>query len=143
MSSHPLLLVSLGVASRLCSGGVALLALFAGLHGRTFSEKFGADVVSHAGVRLGNVQTYANAGDTVRFGYRRPSDFGVELARGASLGGSLTDDSDPRVSLFHKFSLFAFGAVDGRAVARDLFLGGNTFRSSRSVSKESFVADVS
>jgi hypothetical protein len=38
---------------------------------------------------------------------------------------------------------FIFGAVDGRAVARDIFLDGSTFRDSRSVNKEPFVADIS
>ena len=36
-----------------------------------------------------------------------------------------------------------FRSADGRAVARDLFLDGNTFRRSRSVNKEYLVADVS
>ena len=36
-----------------------------------------------------------------------------------------------------------FGAVDGRAVARDIFLDGNTFKDSPSVDKEPFVADLS
>ena len=33
--------------------------------------------------------------------------------------------------------------LDWRAVARDIFLDGNTFRDSRSVNKEPFVADIS
>jgi hypothetical protein len=59
------------------------------------------------------------------------------------VGGTPTDDLDPRVSFRHNFSLFIFGAIDGRAVAHDIFLDGNTFRESRSVNKEPFVADLS
>jgi hypothetical protein len=94
-------------------------------------------------VSLGNVQTYANAGGTLRLGLNLPSDFGVQLARPGSVGGSPADDLDPRVALDRNFSLFIFGAADGRAVARDIFLDGNTFRASRSVDKKPFVADLS
>jgi lipid A 3-O-deacylase len=113
------------------------------LYGRSLLEYYGIDLVPHAGVSLGNVQTYANAGGTLRLGYNLPSDFGVELARPGSVGGAPTDDLDPRVSLTRNFSIFAFGAGDGRAVAHDIFLDGNTFRSSRSVNKNPFVADLS
>ncbi len=110
---------------------------------RALSQRLGVDLIPHIGVSLGNVQTYANGGATVRLGLDLPSDFGVQLARAGSVGGTPTDDLDPRVSLTRNFSFFLFAAADGRAVARDLFLDGNTFRDSRSVDKEPFVADVS
>ncbi len=102
----------------------------------------GVDLVPHLGVSLGNVQTYANTGATARFGFNLPSDFGVQLIRPGGGGSSPIDDLDPRVSLRKNFSVFLFGAVDGRAVARDIFLDGNTFRASRSVDKETLVADL-
>ena len=40
------------------------------------------------------------------------------------------------------FGAYVFAGVDGRAVARNLFLDGNSFVSSRSVSKLSLVGDV-
>ncbi|MBL9186192.1 MAG: lipid A deacylase LpxR family protein [Opitutaceae bacterium] len=113
------------------------------LYARALVETLGIDLVPHAGLSLGNVQAYANAGGTVRFGLNLPSDFGVQLARPGSVGGTPADDLDPRVALDRNFSVFAFGAADGRAVARDIFLDGNTFRSSRSVDKEPFVGDLS
>jgi hypothetical protein len=113
------------------------------LYARALYQTLGLDLVPHAGATLGNVQTYANAGGTLRLGLNLPSDFGVQLARPGSVGGSPTDDLDPRVALDRNFSLYLFGAADGRAVARDIFLDGNTFRDSRSVPKESFVADLS
>jgi lipid A 3-O-deacylase len=113
------------------------------LYGSAVFQRLGVDLVPHAGVSLGNIQTYANAGGTVRLGLNLPSDFGVQLARPGSVGGSPADDLDPRVALDRNFSIFAFAAIDGRAVGRDIFLDGNTFRSSRSVSKEAFVADFS
>jgi hypothetical protein len=113
------------------------------LYARALYQILGVDLVPHAGASLGNVQTYANAGGTLRLGVNLPSDFGVQLARPGSVGGTPTDDLDPRVALRRNFSLFVFGAVDGRAVVRDIFLDGNTFRDSRSVHKEPFVADIS
>ena len=113
------------------------------LYARALFQTLGVDLIPHAGASLGNVQAYANAGGTLRLGFNLPSDFGVQLARAGSVGGTPTDDLDPRVALDRNFSLFVFGAADGRAVARDIFLDGNTFRSSRSVNKDPFVADLS
>lgn len=113
------------------------------LFARALAQRVGVDLIPHVGASLGNVQTYANGGATARLGLDLPSDFGVQLARAGSVGGTPTDDLDPRVSLTRNFSLFVFAAADGRAVARDLFLDGNTFRDSRSVDRENFVADVS
>jgi len=113
------------------------------LYARALYQILGIDLVPHTGVSLGNVQTYANAGGMLRLGFNLPSDFGVQLARPGSVGGTPTDDLDPRVALHRNFSLFTFGAVDGRAIARDIFLDGNTFRDSRSVNKEPLVADLS
>jgi len=113
------------------------------LYARALYQTLGIDLIPHAGASLGNVQTYANGGGTLRFGLNLPSDFGVQLGRPGSVGGTPTDDLDPRVSLKHNFSLFVFGAADGRAIARDIFLDGNTFRDSRYVDKEYFVADLS
>lgn len=100
----------------------------------------GADLVPHLGFSLGNVQTYANAGATGRVGFNLPSDFGVNLIRAAGLSNSPVEDVDPR--LRGSVSVFIFGGVDGRAVARDLFLDGNTFKDSPSVDKKTWVGDA-
>jgi lipid A 3-O-deacylase len=113
------------------------------LYERTVSGTLGADFVPHAGASLGNVQTYANTGATVRLGFHLPSDFGVELIRPGGNGNSPLDDRDPRVVPGHQRSFFIFAAGDGRAVARDIFLDGNTFKASPHVDKRPFVADLS
>jgi hypothetical protein len=41
------------------------------------------------------------------------------------------------------FSWYLFAAVEGRAVARNIFLDGNTFEDSRSVDKKPLVGDLS
>jgi hypothetical protein len=112
------------------------------LYARALSGALGADLVPHAGFSLGNVQTHANAGLTMRLGFNLPSDFGVDLIRGGAAPGAPLDDDDPRVAARGLPSFFVFGGVDGRAVARDIFLDGNTFRSSRSVDREPLVGDA-
>jgi lipid A 3-O-deacylase len=112
------------------------------LYGRTFGETLGFDFIPHVGASLGNVQTYANAGGLVRLGFNLPSDFGVDLIRGGGAVNAPVDDDDPRVSKERNWSFFVFGGVDGRAVARDIFLDGNTFRDSPSVDKKNFVGDA-
>ncbi len=97
-------------------------------------QGWGADLIPHAGLSLGNVFTYANAGTEVRAGWRLPSDFGSNLIRPS--GDSNADAPPPA------FAAFIFGAVDGRAVARDITLDGNSFRHSPSISKKNFVADA-
>lgn len=109
---------------------------------RTFGETIGLDFVPHVGASLGNVQTYANAGGVVRMGFNLPSDFGVDLIRGGGAVSTPANDKDPRVSATRHWSFFVFGGVDGRAVARDIFLDGNTFRDSASVDKKNFVGDA-
>ena len=112
------------------------------LYARAFNRHLGIDLIPHAGFSLGNVQTFANAGGTLRLGFNLPSDFGVSMIRGASLPNGPTDDDDPRVSATRDWSFFVFGGADGRAVARDIFLDGNTFKDSPSVDKKPFVGDA-
>ncbi|MBI4633533.1 MAG: lipid A deacylase LpxR family protein [Deltaproteobacteria bacterium] len=103
----------------------------------------GFDCIPHLGVAVGNVYTGANLGGQVRFGWNLPNDFGTYLIRPGSDSSSPLDDADPR--LFHPFRRFGvhlFLAVDGNAVARNIFLDGNTFRDSHSVNKKPFVADL-
>ncbi len=102
----------------------------------------GFDCISHMGIAAGNVYTGANLGGQVRFGWKLPNDFGTYLIRPGSDSSAPVDDEDPRFfSPFHRFGIHIFFAVDGNAVARNIFLDGNTFRSSHSVDKKPFVAD--
>jgi hypothetical protein len=111
-------------------------------YARALNDTLGIDFLPHGGFSLGNVQTYANLGATLRFGFNLPSDFGVQLARGGAIGASPSNDLDPRVAPDRSVSLFFFGAADGRAVAQDIFLDGNTWKEGGpSVEKERFVAD--
>lgn len=93
----------------------------------------GADFLPHAGISLGNIFTHANVGVQTRVGWRLPADFGTNLIRPS--GDSNSRRRPP-------WSWFGFFAWEGRAVARDATVQGNTFRHSPGVEIESLVQDI-
>jgi lipid A 3-O-deacylase len=98
----------------------------------------GFDVIPSIGITAGNVFSYANAGFLVRFGQSLSSTWGPTRVRPATSGASFFA-SNPAGPPFG-FALFA--GVEGRAVARNIFLDGNSFSTSPSVTKKVFVGDV-
>jgi len=93
------------------------------------------DLTPHIGGALGNVYTYANAGMTLRYGKRLPLDYGPPRIQPSVPGSGFFAPTD-------KFTWYLFAGVEGRAVARNIFLDGNTFKDSRSVDKEPLVGDL-
>jgi len=91
------------------------------------------DAVPRAALVLGNVNTHASLGGSVRLGRQLPDDFGHDLIRAGS------GDVAPPVAGWHGY---LFASADVRAVARNLFLDGNTWRASHSVRKRPVVADL-
>lgn len=98
---------------------------------------FAVDATPHAGFALGNVFTYANTGAMLRFGQNLPTDYGP-LRVQPSLPGSGYFEPSQHGSI----GWYLFAGVDGRAMAHNIFLDGNTFRDSRSVDREVFVGDA-
>lgn len=96
---------------------------------------WGLDITPSLGASLGNVYTHAALGTMVRFGYDLPADYGPPIIPPA-LGGS--DFFVPSTS----FGWYVFAGLEGRAVARNIFLDGNTFGNSQSVDKEPFVGGL-
>lgn len=74
----------------------------------------------------GNVDTHLGAGAQLRFGYNVPNEFEV-----------------PRHPTQPGWGAYVFSGVEGRWVIRNLFLDGNSFRSSHSVEKEPLVGSLS
>jgi len=96
----------------------------------------GVDVTPHVGLNVGNVNTDASTGITFRLGYDLPADYGPPRIR-PSLPGS--DFFIPTKQL----GGYLFTTLGERAVARNIFLDGNTFRSGGPhVDKERFVGSV-
>ena len=93
------------------------------------------DFTPHIGAALGNVFTYGSGGLTVRYGRILPQDYGPPRIQ-PGLPGS--GDFSPK----NDFGWYLFAGIVGRAVARNIFLDGNTFRESRSVDKKPFVGDL-
>jgi hypothetical protein len=106
------------------------------------NSRFGWDVIGHSGITIGNIRTHLNAGAEFRFGWALPDDFGTSAIRPG--GENSTPDSawDPRFYGDDKWGLHFFGAFDIRLVGQDIFLDGNSFKTSHSVAKESFVAEA-
>jgi hypothetical protein len=91
------------------------------------------DLTPTAGVTLGTLRDEVRAGLIVRVGNQLNGDYGPPRVR-PSLSG---------VEQFYNrsFAWSLFAGVEGRAVARDLFLDGNTFRDSAHVERIPYVAD--
>lgn len=104
------------------------------LYHPTFRKRFCVDAITHSGFALGNVMTYLNAGLELRAGWNIPRSFAVSFIRPAA--STWTEQ-------ISGFSIYLFGVANGRFVIRDIFLDGNSFRSSHHVDKEPWVADLS
>lgn len=95
----------------------------------------GLDFSPYIGGSLGNVHTYLSGGGIFRIGFDLPQDYGPPLLSPSMAG---TNFFVPAT----KFGWYLFAGFEGRAVARNIFLDGNTFRKSRSVDKRYFVGDL-
>jgi lipid A 3-O-deacylase len=99
------------------------------------------DLLSHTGVVLGNVRTGADAGVEVRLGYNIPMDFGSDVIRpGAGVSAPVPIFGYPHTP---DFGVHLFAGTRAEAVFRNIFLDGNTFKSSHSVDKKPLVAEFS
>lgn len=102
--------------------------------GTPVRQGFGFDAAPHIGGSLGNIHTHAATGIGLRIGYNLPDDFGPSGIR-PSLPGSAFFKQD-------SVGFYLFGGVEGRAVLRNIFLDGNTFKDSQDVEKIPFVGDI-
>lgn len=98
---------------------------------------FDFDMISHAGFALGTVYTYANTGATVRVGTGLNADYGPPRIRPSVPGSDFI-----KLKGAPDLSVYAFAGVEGRAIARNIFLDGNTFVDSHSVDKYPYVGDI-
>jgi hypothetical protein len=87
-------------------------------------------------VSLGNVQTHAAAGLMLRAGWGLNADFGPPRIRPSVTGSAFVEAGQ-------RWGGYVFAGFEGRAVARDIFLDGNSFQDSRSVDKKPLVAEAS
>ena len=97
--------------------------------------RYESDVIPHVAVTLGNIATDAGIGGLIRFGENLKDDFGPPRIR-PGLPGSETFGRTGGLDWY----LFAGGEL--RAVARDIFLDGNSLKDSHSIDKEPLVVDL-
>ena len=100
---------------------------------------FEQDVIPDVGVTVGNVMTYAEAGGQLRFGQNLGADYGIPRVRPALSGTNWFNVA----RMTGPFGWYLFAGLQGRAVAHNIFLDGNSFRSGPSVDKNLLVGDFS
>lgn len=88
----------------------------------------------HIGGSVGNVFAYANSGITARIGKGLRNDTGPPRIQPAILSSGLMTERN--------YAWFVFAAYEGRLIARNIFLDGNTFKNGPSVDKKNFVQDM-
>ncbi len=94
-------------------------------------------VEPNVGGSLGNIYTLAETGFTMRLAPSSGRWQDTPLLVRPSMPGSGFFQSQKQ-----KIGWYLFGGLQGRAVARNIFLDGNTFEDSYSVDKKPFVMDV-
>lgn len=99
---------------------------------------FAVDAIPELGATAGNVQTYAETGIMLRFGKGLEADYGPARLRPALSGTSYFNSA----YLEDPFGFYLFVGAQGRAVARNIFLDGNSFEDGPDVDKKVFVADL-
>src|SRR5262249_10588157 len=92
------------------------------------------DIVPRIGVAVGNVATYAAAGGTLRIGKELRNDFGPARARPALPGSEGFGGAG--------FGWEFFVGAGGEAVARNIFLDGNSDGNSLRVGHRPFVGEA-
>lgn len=102
---------------------------------------FDWDAIARAYGRISNAVTGAGAGFEIRAGRNLPRDFGSSFILPGGGGAGIGDENGRRTpgapGAFHVFAVF-----EAQALARDIFLDGNTFRDSHRVVKRPLVADI-
>jgi len=101
------------------------------------------ELLPHAGAVVGNVKTHANFGGEFRFGLNLPDDYGTGVIGPASTTSTPVDGAMGASRSWFPLGTYLFVRADGRAVARNVFVDGNTFGDSHSVGHRLFVADLS
>ncbi|HXR85631.1 MAG TPA: lipid A deacylase LpxR family protein [Stellaceae bacterium] len=108
------------------------------LHWEEGGVQNGVDIVPQFGGAVGNVFDYAQAGVQLRIGHHLETDYGPVRIRPSISGTDYFDGSH----LGDDIGWYIFAGVGGRAVARNVFLDGNTFRTSAHVEHKTFVGDL-
>jgi hypothetical protein len=94
-----------------------------------------SEILPEVNGSVGNVFTYAGAGATFRIGSGLTSDWGPPRIAPAQAGADFQAPDS--------VGWYLYAGMEGRAVARDIFLDGNSFHDSARVGNETPVGDFS
>lgn len=89
-------------------------------HGDRLS-RLALDATPEVGLAVGNIHIFGGAGLMLRFGSLPPGDHGPPVTRPSLPGSDFFQSQDG-------LSAYAFASLEGRAVARNIFLDGNSFQ---------------
>lgn len=103
--------------------------------GRAALDGYEIEYGPSTGFALGNLYTYAATGLGLRFGENLGRSFGIPAIAPAQGGRASFRASQG-------FSWYAFAALEGRYMAHNLLLDGNTFEDSHSVDRKEWVGDA-
>lgn len=98
-----------------------------------------ADLLPEVNASLGNIFTYAAAGGLFRIGQGLQVDWGQPRVQPALAG---SDFINHRAFEGRWAAWYLFAGAEARAIARNIFLDGNSFERSASVSKRPVVVDL-
>jgi hypothetical protein len=101
-----------------------------------FNGLIDTELLPEANASIGNILTYAGAGITLRIGQHLNADWGPPRIEPAPEGSDFVD-----FKAFDGVAWYAFAGVEGRAVARNILLDGNSFQHSANIAKNPLVAD--
>lgn len=97
--------------------------------------RFGADFMPHAGISLGNVVAYANAGFTIRIGNDLDNDFGPPHIRPSLPGSGFFVPHD-------EWGWYVFAGMDIRFVKTNIFVDDNHLEPLLTIDKKRWVSDI-
>jgi lipid A 3-O-deacylase len=101
------------------------------------SEEIKTDLITRTGLSLGNVFTNASAGFALRMGNYLPErELPLRIQPGMSGNKAMAPIRKDR------FDWMLFAEIQGRGVSHNIFLDGNTFTDSHSVTKRNLVWDA-
>jgi lipid A 3-O-deacylase len=106
-------------------------------YGRNFGPHLQIDVTPSAGLSAGNVFTQGDVGLTFRIGSDMLQDYGPPRIRPSLAAGGAFFERP-----LSGFGWYIFAGLEGRAVAHNIFLDGNSFTSGPHVEKRHFVGDL-
>ncbi len=95
----------------------------------------GVDITPHLGGSLGNLATYLNMGVSMRIGEGLARDYGPPRIRPSLPGAGFFLPGDG-------IGWYLYAGVDGRLMARNLFLDGNSSQDSHRVGSRTWVGDL-